>query len=87
MICTVRNRALASCGRAVVFPLLVFVSTAVFAQSSKTSDDTPVFKTSTRAVIVDVVVDDGKGQPVSALRREDFRIFEDGKPQTIDFFE
>jgi VWFA-related protein len=32
-------------------------------------------------------VDNGKGEPVPALRKEDFRISEDGKPQTIDFFE
>jgi VWFA-related protein len=59
----------------------------MFAQSAQSSALTPVFKTSTRAVIVDVVVDNGKGEPVQALRKEDFRIFEDGKPQNIDFFE
>jgi VWFA-related protein len=59
----------------------------MFAQSAQSSALTPVFKTSTRAVIVDVVVDNGKGEPVQALRKDDFRIFEDGKPQNIDFFE
>jgi VWFA-related protein len=57
------------------------------AQSAQSSALTPVFKTSTREVIVDVVIDNGKGEPVSALRKEDFRVYEDGKPQTIDFFE
>ncbi|MBS1804423.1 MAG: VWA domain-containing protein [Acidobacteria bacterium] len=86
MVCFARTRALARCGRAIVLPLLV--SSAVLAQSQQTSEaPPPVFKTSTRAVIVDVVVDNGKGEAVSALRKEDFRLFEDGKPQTIDFFE
>lgn len=87
MVCTVRTQALASCGRAIVFPLLFLASTAVLAQSAQPTENTPVFKTSTREVIVDVVVDTGKGEPVPSLRKEDFRIFEDGKPQTIDFFE
>lgn len=90
MVCTVRNQALTRCGWALLVPAFLFASMAIFAQSAQpeqTSAPTPVFKTSTRAVIVDVVVDNGKGEPVPSLRKEDFRIFEDGKPQTIDFFE
>ncbi|MGA3136495.1 MAG: VWA domain-containing protein [Terracidiphilus sp.] len=45
------------------------------------------FKTNTNAVVVDVVVTKGSGEPVPALRKQDFRVLEDGKPQTIDFFE
>src|SRR3569833_3010299 len=86
MVCTDRTQALTRCGWAVVLPAFLFSSIAISAQSAPSSP-TPVFKTSTRAVIVDVVVDNGKGEPVPALHKEDFRIFEDGKPQTIDFFE
>jgi VWFA-related protein len=38
-------------------------------------------------VEVDVVVTRENGEPVTALHKEDFKVSEDGKPQTIDFFE
>lgn len=38
-------------------------------------------------MIVDVVVDNGKGAPVTGLKAPDFEILEDGKPQTVNFFE
>jgi VWFA-related protein len=40
-----------------------------------------------RRVVVDVVVTDDHGVPVKNLARTDFRIFEDGKPQTLRSFE
>lgn len=43
-------------------------------------------KVTTRTVIVDVVVNDG-GKPARDLKKEDFNLIEDGKTQTIDFFE
>jgi hypothetical protein len=57
------------------------------AQTSAGSLGQPTLKTTSRAVIVDVVVDTPKGEPVPSLRQQDFQVFEDGKPQTIDFFE
>ena len=47
----------------------------------------PTVKASAREVVVDVVVSKGNDEPVLALKRGDFQIFEDGKPQTIGFFE
>ena len=47
----------------------------------------PVIKANTRAVAVDVVVTKGQDEPVTALRKQDFVLMEDGKPQAIDFFE
>ena len=38
-------------------------------------------------VLLDVVVTDGKGQPVLGLPQQDFSILEDGKPQRMDSFE
>lgn len=49
--------------------------------------DIPVFRTTSRQVLVDVVVDKKNGDPVSGLPQSDFSIAEDGKPQSIDFFE
>jgi VWFA-related protein len=42
-----------------------------------------VFKTSVRRVIVDVVVSDSLGNPVSGLTAADFSLKEDGQPQRI----
>jgi VWFA-related protein len=47
----------------------------------------PVYKTNTREVVVDVVVTKANGDPVLGLSRQDFAVKEDGKPQSIDFFE
>jgi VWFA-related protein len=44
------------------------------------------FQVEVNYVDVDVVVTDEKGNLVSDLKREDFEVFEDGKPQKIDTF-
>jgi VWFA-related protein len=46
----------------------------------------PVFKTHSRAVVVDVVVTKGDA-PVTGLHKQDFTVLEDGKAVTVDFFE
>jgi VWFA-related protein len=46
----------------------------------------PTFRTEANFVRVDVYPTAG-GKPVADLRREDFEILEDGRPQTIDSFE
>jgi VWFA-related protein len=55
--------------------------------NSAANANSPVFKTTARQVLVDVVVDKKNGDPVSGLPQSDFAIEEDAKPQTIDFFE
>ena len=55
--------------------------------SSSDSDQTPVFRANARAVLVDVVVTDSHGNPVSGLRQEDFKLTESGKPESVVFFE
>jgi Ca-activated chloride channel family protein len=47
----------------------------------------PTIKVETRLVNVALNVMDDKGSPVGGLEREDFAIFEDGKPQKIAIFE
>ena len=69
--------------------LVCFDVLPVCGQSSATADvqsKPPILRTNTRAVVVDVVVTKGE-DPVLSLRRQDFEVFEDGKQQTIDFFE
>ena len=48
---------------------------------------TPVLKTTTREVVVDVVITKNNGDPVDGLSKQDFVVSENGKAQTIDFFE
>jgi VWFA-related protein len=52
----------------------------------KTDGRTPSFRSTTRAVVVDVVVAKGEAA-VTGLRKQQFEVFEDGKLQQIDFFE
>ncbi len=48
--------------------------------------ETPLFRAQADAVILDLVVRDGKGRPVRDLRREEIRIFEDGVEQEVRLF-
>lgn len=40
-----------------------------------------------RLVVLDVVVTDGKGHPVTGLKQGDFKLLEDGQSQTVESFE
>ena len=56
-------------------------------RSQTANNPVPTIKTQANIVLVDVVVTQGKGEPVVGLHREDFQVSEDGRPQTISFFE
>lgn len=47
----------------------------------------PVFTSNTSLVVIDVKVKDRAGNPVPDLKKEDFTLLEDGKPQQISVFE
>src|SRR5919205_679820 len=49
-------------------------------------DEGDVVRVDTQLVSVPAVVTDGAGRPLSGLRPENFRIIEDGQPQTIANF-
>jgi len=49
--------------------------------------DTTDLHARTQLVVLDVVVEDGNGQPVKGLKSEDFRVTEDKAPQEIRNFE
>src|SRR5450631_2094943 len=55
--------------------------------SSGAADATPVFHAETRLVVVDVVVTDGHGHPVTGLQKSDFTLLENGKPQMLKIVE
>ena len=46
----------------------------------------PIFRAGINFVRVDVIVSDGKGQPLTDLTLADFEVLEDGKPQKIEQF-
>jgi VWFA-related protein len=61
-------------------------STTLHAEEPAASLPTVTIRTNTRLVVVDAVVTDKKGQPVSGLKAEDFSLEENGKKQRIAFF-
>lgn len=63
----------------------VFVASALFAQNRDTLPPL-VEHIDVSVTNVDVVVTDRSGKPVSGLSRDEFEIFEDGKPQKLTNF-
>ena len=59
---------------------------AVALAGAQSPQPPPTFDAYTTAVLVDVVVRDGKGRPVTNLTAADFELREDGTPQTIGSF-
>lgn len=75
-----------------LFCLLVcgafFVCPSVVAPQAPPSQalEGPVLRSTTRLVQVSVIVQDGKGQPVTGLKPEDFTVYDEGKQQNIATF-
>ena len=74
----------ASAGRSA--PGADLAPTAAAGGSADRSQPVATFKSSTQAVVVDVVVTDAKGHPVRGLPARDFQLAEDGSPQKISYF-
>lgn len=66
--------------------LAVLAGTAAFTQQPQTPQPPPRFRTETNLVRVDVYATKD-GVPVQDLKADDFEVFEDDAPQTIDSFE
>ena len=47
----------------------------------------PTFRTNTNLVIVNVAIKDKSGKPIEDLKKDQFTLLEDGKPQQIAVFE
>ena len=75
-----------------VFCLLISGGALLTAQTPSAKfpgkdDASSTFETSTRVVLLDVLVTDKAGKPVRGLKAGDFTVLEDGKPQPVRNFE
>ena len=68
--------------------VLAAASFALFAAlpAAQSQNRPQTFRATTRLVQVSVVVHDDRQQPITGLRAEDFRVFEDGKEVPLAFF-
>ena len=64
---------------------LFLITLSIFAMKNTTASQDDVIRINTRLVEVDVVVRDKNG-PVTDLAKDDFTIFDNGKPQRVDVF-
>src|SRR5450631_38493 len=59
---------------------------AAFAQQAPTNEQTPTIRTTTREVILDVIVRDKHHHAVADLRPDEIEVFEDGVKQRVNAF-
>src|ERR1035437_2259071 len=69
------------------FTLFALPANSLFAQAAPAEGPSALFTLNVRTAVEDVVVMDKNGLAVPGLRKEDFQVFENGKPQAITFFE
>jgi Ca-activated chloride channel family protein len=66
------------------FSLLITLNLSVFTTAQE-EDDEPI-KIDSSVVVLNATITDAKGKAVSGLNQTLFKVFEDGKEQSIDFF-
>jgi len=69
--------------------LLALTAISMLAQNNTPDANAPVtnLRITSRSVLLDVVVTDKNGAPVTGLKQDAFSVTEQGKPQAISFFE
>jgi VWFA-related protein len=73
--------------RGFLLGLVLLSVVSAYSQTANSDSDQTTFHASVRRVLVDVVVTNGQDQPVTGLPKEDFQVFEDGKPQPLASFD
>jgi VWFA-related protein len=68
-------------------PPLFFATVIAFPQDKTTTPPTAELRTDVRLVVLDVIVTDSHGRPTPNLKTEDFKLTENGTPQTIKSLE
>lgn len=68
-----------------ILPLFAVLALSTLAPAQP-ANSTPTIQVTSRIVYVDVIVRDAAGHVVHGLTQQDFKLSEDGKPQTIDYF-
>ncbi len=66
--------------------LVLLLLPCCFALTQKKENQEPDFKVPVDVIVVSAVVTDREGEPVLGLAVDDFKVFEDGKPQPIHTF-
>jgi VWFA-related protein len=69
------------------FAVPLIAQTAQTAAPADSEVPAATLRVNARNVVVDVVVTDKSGKAITGLPKDDFQVFEDGKPQTVTFFE
>src|SRR5215472_13215394 len=69
------------------FRIFLALSLALPQPAQQKKEDTVIFTSNSTLVIVNCFVRDKSGNPVEGLKKEDFKLLEDGKPQNISVFE
>src|SRR4051812_15454347 len=70
----------------IFFLIALAASGQVVSDPSLGSKDQPLFKSKVNLIMVPVVVRNKKGNAIATLHREDFQLFDNGKPQVISSF-
>src|SRR5450759_1546579 len=65
---------------------IMAVPSILHAQETTSEIPSVTIRANTRLVLVDVVVTDKKGQPITGLKAEDFTVEENGKKQKVSVF-
>src|SRR5438552_1472950 len=78
------SRAKRACAGAMLALMLASFTTTHAQQAPASADET--FRVTTHMVLIDTVVVDRAGKPVTGLSAKDFVVLEDGKPQAISAF-
>src|SRR5512135_2793826 len=70
-----------------LFPVITLTGALGQTAAPGSDESAPTFHSSVPVVLVDAVVTNNHGEPVTGLKQTDFQIFEDGKEQTLASFE
>lgn len=64
--------------------LFILLSISLYVNAQ---DEDEILKIESNLVILNASITDNRGESVSGLKQNEFRVFEDGEEQTLDFFE